>query len=58
MSKKCGKVSYSTSLEAYMALETIRQRGPIKDSTPVRHYKCPLCGKHHLTSKKYVKRTV
>ena len=53
--RECTKVAYGTELEAYMALETIQQKGKIMETTPIRSYECPYCGKYHLTSKRYDK---
>lgn len=47
-----GKKTFGSELEAYLSLETIREKGPIKDDTPIRSYKCNQCGKYHLTSKR------
>ena len=47
-----GKKTFGSELEAYLSLETIREKGPIKESTPIRSYKCNKCGKYHLTSKR------
>ena len=50
-SEKCNnKKPYSTEMEAYLALESIRTKGRIMDKTPIRSYKCFFCGKYHLTS--------
>ena len=48
----CKKQTYSSSLEADLALEMIQQMGRIKDKTPIRNYKCEICGHYHLTSQR------
>jgi hypothetical protein len=53
--RDCTKVAYGSELEAYLAMETIQQKGRIQDSTPHRSYQCNYCGKWHLTSKVYRK---
>lgn len=45
----CDKKKFGSELEAHMALEDIRTR-KIRDKTPIRSYKCPVCGSYHLTS--------
>lgn len=53
VSNECpGKAMYSSDIEAEMALSTIRSKGKVRDTTPIRAYKCSACKKFHLTSKK------
>lgn len=54
--RECTKVAYGTELEAYLALETIQNKGKIMETTPIRSYLCPYCNKYHLTSKRYEER--
>lgn len=46
---KCEKIAYGSELEADLQLDVIRTR-KIRDTTPIRSYKCERCGKYHLTS--------
>lgn len=55
-SGKCpvtGKLSYPTELDAAIALGRAREGRPVKGrdaKVEQRHYRCPHCGDHHLTS--------
>jgi hypothetical protein len=53
---KCptGKIRYRTAIDAAVALGRARAARPVKGRDEVveqRHYPCPLCRGHHLTSK-------
>lgn len=53
----CEKKTYNSEMEAYLALETIQIKGKLRLETdgtkPHRIYKCPICNKYHLTSKRF-----
>jgi hypothetical protein len=54
--KTCDKKTYNSEMEAYLALETVQMKGLLRIETdgrkPHRIYKCHVCKKYHLTSKK------
>ena len=45
----CTKQKFGSEIEADMQLEEIRLR-KIRDNTPIRSYRCPMCRSWHLTS--------
>jgi hypothetical protein len=51
---ECTKKAYSSTMEAYLALEIIQTKGRLRDTTPTRYYFCQKCKKYHLTSSKNI----
>jgi hypothetical protein len=45
-----GKVCYKTRIRAIQALAKLKDKNPMDAHIPIRAYKCPFCGLHHLTS--------
>lgn len=47
---KTGKVCYRSRIRALIALAKLKDNNPMDAHIPIRAYKCPYCGLHHLTS--------